>query len=102
MVARNRFHVYMTGMSDKKNTIFPRLNSQDKADRTSQAASDIMSAERKASDAKVARLKALRLASQPDDPQAQPIMTTPAPRKARAAALRTLALQGDIAPKRRK
>lgn len=58
--------------------------SLDKAEKTTQAANDIMHAERKASDAKTARLKAARLARDAEAPIAEP--KKPPKPKARKAA----------------
>ncbi len=74
-------------------------NAQDKAERTAHAAASIMNEERRASDAKVARLKALRMAKEaeaPALPEATKKPTPPRPAKqARAATIRKLALQPD-------
>lgn len=83
-------------MTDEKRT---KLSPQDKAQRTTQAANSIMDEERKASDAKVARLKALRLASQPSVSAAD-TARSPTARKPKAAK-RSLALQGDFVGSRK-
>lgn len=69
---------------------------EDKAARTTRAANEILDRERQASDAKVARLRALRLSSEPEAPAKAPSPPAPTVRRKTAASLRTLALQGGM------
>jgi hypothetical protein len=75
-------------MADKKKTITNAESRQDAADRRTQMVRDQMQKERAATDAKTARLKALRLA-QEEEEAAKP--KPPAPVKAKKARARTKA-----------
>jgi hypothetical protein len=74
------------GMADKKKTITNAESRQDAADRRTQMVRDQMQKERIATDAKTARLKALRLA-QEEEEAARP--KPPAPVKAKKAKAKT-------------
>ncbi|MEY4708210.1 MAG: hypothetical protein RJB58_1933 [Pseudomonadota bacterium] len=73
-------------MADKKKTITIAESRQDAADRRTQMVRDQMQKERIATDAKTARLKALRLA-QEEEEAARP--KPPAPVKAKKAKAKT-------------
>lgn len=89
-------------MTEKKNGL-PRLSAQDKAERTTQTANTIMDEERRASNDKVARLKALRLKDQPSVPEAvEGPKTAPATKRPTAVSVRSLALHGETSPRKRK